>query len=56
MLAYETILLSRLNLYGSLVSRAGHSRLLGIRINDILQGVTDVMLFALGVQLAFEQK
>ena len=56
MLAYEAILLSRINLYGSLVSRAGHSRLLGIRINDILQGVTDVMLFALGVRLAFEQK
>ena len=55
MLAYEAILLSWLNLYGSLVSRAGQSRF-GTRVRDILQGVTGVVLIALGVRLAFEQK
>ena len=55
MLAYEAILLSWLNLYGYLVSRAGHSRF-GLRVRDILQGITGVALIALGVRLAFEQK
>ena len=55
MLAYEAILLSWLNLYGSLVSRAGQSRF-GTRVRTILQGVTGVVLIALGVRLAFEQK
>jgi len=55
MLAYEAILLSWLNLYGYLVSRAGQSRF-GTRVRTILQGVTGVVLLALGVRLAFEQK
>jgi threonine/homoserine/homoserine lactone efflux protein len=55
MLAYEVVLLSWLNLYGYLVSRAGQSRF-GTRVRDILQGVTGVVLIALGVRLAFEQK
>ena len=55
MLAYEVVLLSWLNLYGYLVSRAGLSRF-GTRVRDILQGVTGVVLLALGVRLAFEQK
>ena len=55
MLAYEAILLSWLNLYGFLVSRAGQSHF-GTRVRDILQGVTGVVLLALGVRLAFEQK
>jgi threonine/homoserine/homoserine lactone efflux protein len=55
MLAYEAILLGWLNLYGSLVSRAGQSRF-GTRVRAILQGVTGVVLIALGVRLAFEQK
>ncbi len=55
MLAYEAILLSWLNLYGYLVSRAGQSRF-GTRVRDILQGITGVVLIALGVRLAFEQK
>jgi threonine/homoserine/homoserine lactone efflux protein len=55
MLAYEAILLGWLNLYGYLVSRAGQSRF-GSRVRDILQGVTGVVLIALGVRLAFEQK
>jgi threonine/homoserine/homoserine lactone efflux protein len=55
MLAYEVILLSWLNLYGSLVSRAGRSRF-GNRIREILQGVTGVVLIALGVRLAFERR
>ena len=55
LLAYETILLSWLNLYGYLVSRAGQSRF-GTRVRAILQGVTGVVLLALGVRLVFEQK
>jgi threonine/homoserine/homoserine lactone efflux protein len=55
MLAYEAILLGWLNLYGYLVSRAGQSRV-GSRVRGILQGVTGVVLIALGVRLAFEQK
>jgi threonine/homoserine/homoserine lactone efflux protein len=55
MLAYEAILLGWLNLYGSVVSRIGHSRF-GTRIHTILQGITGVMLITLGVHLAFEQK
>ena len=55
MLAYEAILLSWLTLYGYLVSRAGQSRF-GTRVREVLQGVTGVVLIALGVRLAFEQK
>ena len=55
LLAYEVILLSWLNLYGSLVSRAGQSHF-GSRIREILQGVTGVVLLALGVRLAFERR
>ncbi len=55
MLAYEAILLSWLNLYGYLVSRAGQSRF-GSRVREILQGVTGVVLIALGVRLAFEHQ
>lgn len=55
MLAYEAILLSWLNLYGLLVSRAGQSRF-GTRVRSLLQGVTGVVLIALGVRLAFERK
>jgi len=55
LLVYEALLLSWLNLYGSLISRAGRSRF-GIRVRDILQGVTGVVLIALGARLAFERK
>lgn len=55
MLAYEAILLSWLNLFGFLISRAGQSRL-GMRVRNILQGVTGAVLIALGVRLAFEQR
>jgi threonine/homoserine/homoserine lactone efflux protein len=55
MLAYEAILLGWLNLYGYVVSRAGQSRF-GTRVCTILQGVTGVVLIALGVRLAFEQQ
>ncbi len=54
LLAYEAILLSWLHLYGYLVSRAGQSRF-GTRVRAMLQGVTGVVLLALGVRLAFEQ-
>ena len=55
MLAYEAILLSWLTLYGYLVSRAGQSHL-GARVREVLQGVTGVVLIALCIRLAFEQK
>ena len=55
MLAYEVVLLCWLNLYGYLVNRAGQSRF-GIRVRDILQGITGMVLIALGIRLAFEQK
>jgi threonine/homoserine/homoserine lactone efflux protein len=55
MLAYEAVLLSWLNLYGFLISRAGQSWF-GTRLREILQGVAGVVLIALGVRLAFEQK
>jgi threonine/homoserine/homoserine lactone efflux protein len=55
MLAYEAILLSWLNFYGYLVSRAGQSRF-GARVRKILQGVTGVVLIALGVRLAWEHQ
>jgi len=55
MLAYEAILLVWLNLYGFVVSRAGRSRI-GNRVRTLLQGFTGVVLIALGVRLAFEQK
>lgn len=55
MLAYEVVLLSWLNLYSYVVSRAGQSRF-GTRVRGILQGVTGVVLIGLGVRLAFEQQ
>ena len=55
LLAFEVILLSWLTLYGYLISRAGQSRF-GTRIRTMLQGVTGVVLLALGVRIAFEQK
>ncbi len=55
LLVYEAILLSWLHLYGYLISRAGQSRF-GTRVRAMLQGVTGVVLLALGVRLAFEQK
>lgn len=55
LLAYEAILLSWLTLYGLLVSRAGQSRF-GARVRSMLQGVTGVVLLALGVRLAFEHQ
>lgn len=55
MLAYELIIMSWLNFYGYLISRIGQSRF-GIRARAILQGVTGIVLIALGVRLAFEQK
>ncbi len=55
MLAYEAILLIWLNFYGYLVSQAGQSRF-GARVRKILQGVTGVVLIALGVRLAWEHQ
>jgi threonine/homoserine/homoserine lactone efflux protein len=55
LLAYEVIILSWLNLYGFLVSRAGQSRF-GTRVRTIAQGVTGVVLLALGVRLVFEHQ
>jgi threonine/homoserine/homoserine lactone efflux protein len=55
LLAYEAILLGWLMLYGALVSRAGQS-LFGRRLQAVLTGVTGVVLLALGVRLALEQR
>lgn len=55
MLAYETILLVWLNLYGYLVGRAGQSRF-GVRVREIMNRVTGVVLIALGLRLAWEQR
>lgn len=55
LLAFELIILSWLNLYGYLISRAGQSRF-GARVREILQGVAGAVLIALGVRLAFEQR
>lgn len=55
LLAYEAIILSWLNLYGFLVSRAGQSRF-GTRVRAIAQGVTGLVLLALGVRLVFEHQ
>jgi threonine/homoserine/homoserine lactone efflux protein len=55
LLAYEAILLTWLHLYGYLVSRVGQSRF-GTRVRTLLQGATGVVLLALGVRLAFEQR
>ncbi|HVB74747.1 MAG TPA: LysE family translocator [Ktedonobacteraceae bacterium] len=55
LLAYEAILLGWLTLYGYLVSRAGQSRF-GTRVRTLLQGVTGVVLLALGARLAFEHQ
>lgn len=53
--AYEALLLTWLHIYGYLVSRAGQSRF-GRRVRTWLQGVTGVVLLALGVRVAFEQR
>lgn len=55
LLAYEAIILSWLHLYGYLVSRAGQSRF-GVRVRTWLQGLTGVVLLALGIRVAFEQR
>lgn len=55
LLVYEAILLIWLNLYGSLISRAGRSRI-GARIRVALQDVTGVVLLALGARLVFDRQ
>jgi threonine/homoserine/homoserine lactone efflux protein len=55
LLAYEVILLVWLNLYGYAISRAGRSAI-GERVRAIATRVTGVVLIALGVRLAIEQR
>ena len=55
LLAYEVILLVWLNLYGYAISRAGRSAV-GERVRAIAGRITGVVLIALGVRLAFEQR
>ncbi len=55
MLAFEAILLVWLNLYGYLVNRAGQSRF-GTRTREVMNRITGVVLIALGLQLALEQR
>jgi threonine/homoserine/homoserine lactone efflux protein len=55
MLAFETILLVWLNLYGYLVNRAGQSRF-GTRTREVMNRITGVVLIALGLRLVWEQR
>ena len=55
LLAFEALLLSWLNLYSYLICRAGQSRF-GVRVRAALQGVTGVVLLALGARLVFERQ
>ncbi|HEX8981962.1 MAG TPA: LysE family translocator [Ktedonobacterales bacterium] len=55
LLAYETILLVWLNLYGVVISRVGASRV-GVRVGLWLERLTGVVLLALAVRLAFERR
>lgn len=55
LVAYETLLLVWLNLYGYAVDRAGRSRL-GSRLREGLSRATGVVLIALGVRLALERR
>ncbi|HVB22395.1 MAG TPA: LysE family translocator [Ktedonobacteraceae bacterium] len=55
MFAFETILLVWLILYGYLINRAGQSRF-GTRIREVINRATGVVLIALGLRLALEQR
>ena len=55
LLAYEVILLAWLNLYGYAISRAGRSAF-GERMRAAATRITGVVLIALGVRLAVEQR
>jgi len=55
MFAFETVLLIWLNLYGYLVNRAGQSRF-GTRTREVMNRVTGIVLIALGLRLALEQR
>lgn len=55
LVAFEIMLLTWLNLYGYVVSRAGQSRG-GIRLRQALERVTGVVLIGLGVRLAIERR
>lgn len=55
MFAFETFLLVWLNLYGYLVNRAGQSRF-GTHTRKVMNRVTGVVLIALGLRLAWEQR
>jgi RhtB (resistance to homoserine/threonine) family protein len=52
---YDAIVIAWLCLYGSVVSRAGRSRL-GDRVRKSLERVTGAVMIGLGVRLAFERR
>jgi threonine/homoserine/homoserine lactone efflux protein len=54
-LAFEAMLLLWLNVYGTLIARAGRSRA-GVRIRKSLERVTGVVLLGLSVRLAIESR
>lgn len=54
-LAFAVMLLVWLNVYGTLIDRAGQSRA-GARVRKILDRVTGVVLIGLGVRLAVERR
>ncbi len=55
LLAYEAILLAWLNLYGYAISRAGRGAV-GERVRALAARITGVVLIALGLRLAVEQR
>jgi len=55
LLVYEVILLVWLNVYGYAISRAGRGPF-GERLRAVAARITGVVLIALGVRLAFEQR
>lgn len=55
MAAYEVILVTWLNLYGLVISRAGRARITA-RFRQTIERVTGVVLMGLGVRLAFESR
>jgi threonine/homoserine/homoserine lactone efflux protein len=55
LVSFELMLLTWLNVYGYLISRAGHNRA-SVRIRQTMQRVTGVVLIGLDVRLAFERR
>jgi RhtB (resistance to homoserine/threonine) family protein len=55
LLAFEAMLLLWLNLYGTLISRAGRSRA-GLHVRQRIERLSGVVLLSLGIRLALERR